>query len=102
MASDGAAFCCAIAAIFVIELVFFLFNYYAIYSDVFPGSTVANNLSGGGGTAFTVFKWMICWCTGAFTVPAGIYLAIAGIKGVANGLGDGIGACIACVIALPW
>lgn len=102
MASDGAALCCTIAAIFFIELVFFLFNYYAIYSEVFPGSTVANNLSGGGGTAFTVFQWMICWCSGGLTAPAGIYLAVIGIKGVAEGLGDGIGTCIACIIALPW
>src|SRR5271170_7644708 len=102
MAGDGGPVCCAVFAFLIIELIFFLFNYYEIYSVVFPGSTVANNLSGGGGTAFTVFKWMICWCSGAFTVPAGVYLAISGIKGLAEGLRNGVGTCIACVLALPW
>jgi|SRR5277367_2922184 len=99
MAGDGGAVCCAVFAFPIIELIFFLFNYYEIYSVVFPGSTVANNLNGGGGMAFTVFKWMICWCSGTLTVPASIYLTGVGIKGVAEGLGDGVGACIACVFA---
>ena len=102
MAIEGGAIFFAILAFLTVELIFFLFNYYEIYSVVFPGSTVAKNLSGGGGTAFEVFKWMICWLSGVITIPAGFYLAVRGIRGVAKGLGDGVGVCVACIFALPW
>ena len=102
MVGNGGAVFYSILAFLTIELIFLLSNYYEMYSVVFPDSRVAKNLSGRGGTAFTIFKWMICWLGAAFTVPAGIYLAIAGIKNVADGLGDSVGAGIACLVALPW
>jgi len=77
---------------------FFLFQYYDVYSNVYPGSRVAQNLSGGKGTAFAFFKWSICWLSGVATIPAGIYLAGVGIKFAAEEIHE----CVACIIALPW
>lgn len=85
--------------VLVIELIFFLFNYYDVYQDVFPGSTVAKNLAGGGGTAFEIFKWMICWCSGAFTVPLGGYLGFVTIKALAQS--STAGTILAFIFALP-
>jgi hypothetical protein len=82
----------------IVELVFFLFQYYDVYQNVYPGSKVAQNLTGGKGTAFEFFKWAICWCSGTLTVPAGFYAAYMGVAFV----GKEINACLAVLIALPW
>ena len=96
--SDGlGVVCCGIFAFIIIELVFFLFQYFDVYSDVYPGSRVAQNLSGGKGTAFEFFKWAICWLSGVLTVPAGIYLAVYGV-----GLVGKLNVCLATLIAVPW
>src|SRR5579862_865777 len=87
-----------VALFLTIEVTFFLFNYFDMYSDVYPGSKVAQNLSGGKGVAFVIFMYLICGVSVNLTCPAGVYLAGAGI-GACN---KAAGACIAAFIALPW
>jgi hypothetical protein len=94
---EGGALCAVILAILLMELVFILFNYYDVYPNVYPGSTIAQNLSGGKGTAFSVFKWIICWSFGS----------LVGFGALALGCG-GVGAMhesspvLACIIAIPF
>jgi hypothetical protein len=97
--SEAVGPCCGILTVFLaVEFIFFLFQYYDVYQNVYPGSKVAQNLSGGGGTAFEFFKWAICWCSGVLTVPAGFYMAHLGVAFV----GKEISKWLACIIALPW
>jgi hypothetical protein len=80
-----------------VETPFLLFNYFSMYADVYPGSMVAQHLSGGGGTAFYFFMYLICGCTLSCTCPGGVYLIGTGIQGVSE-----ISQSLACLIALPW
>lgn len=76
----------AIALGIFLELVFVLFNYFECYQSVYPGSKVAANINrtGSSGTAFEVFKWMICCVCLALTVPLAILLLRLGVRFVSN------------------
>lgn len=66
----------------VLEMMFFLFNYYESYQAVFPGSKVAANINktSSSATAFEVFKWMICSFSLLITIPIAFALFAAAIK----------------------
>jgi len=95
---EPSSFCWLVLAFILVELVFFLFQYYDVYHYVYPDSRAAQNLSGGKGTAFAFFKWAICWCTGCFTFWGGAYLAFHGIKVAA----EEFSVVVAWLVALPW
>jgi len=100
--SACAGMSCLFLIFVVVEGIFFLFNYYYMYPDVYPGSKPAQNLNGGGGVAFTIFWAVICCWSCLLTCPAGVYLIGAGIGGISEVLGPNFGPIVACLIAVPW
>jgi hypothetical protein len=96
---DGAlSFTLLVAAFLIVELIFFLFQYFDAYQTIYPGSRVAQNLSGAKGTAYAVFEWLICGCSFGFTFPMGIYLGFGGVGVIAEHMGK----LFAALVALPW
>jgi hypothetical protein len=96
---DGAlSFAFIVAAFLAIELVFFLFQYFSAYQTIYPGSKVAQNLSGGGGTAYSVFQWIICGTSVSVTFPMGAYMGFGGVGVIAEHTGK----LFAALVALPW
>jgi hypothetical protein len=82
----------------MVELIFFLFQYFSAYQTIYPGSRVAQNLSGAGGTAYAVFEWFICGSSFALTFPMGLYVGFGGVGVIAEHMGK----LVAALLALPW
>src|ERR1700761_7156594 len=81
-----------------IEFIFLLFPMIQGYATVYPGSKVAQNLSGGKGTAFAFFQWLICGVSVTITGTLAFQLATKGLEYV----NKEIGLAVAWLIALPW
>lgn len=73
---------CIIGIMIILEIGFVLFNYYYSYQSVYPGSKVAANINRtrSSGTAFEVFKWMICSASVALTGSLAVLLLIFGAR----------------------
>jgi hypothetical protein len=96
---DGAlSFTLVVAIVLIVELIFFLFEYFDAYQVINPGSRVAQNLSGSKGTAYAAFEWLICGCSFGFTFPLGLYLGFGGVPVIAEHMGK----LFAALVALPW